>query len=202
MSRVGCEPGLCGYDRGFMRVVLLGAPGAGKGTQGAVVAERLGVPYVSTGERLRAEVARATDLGRKVAPLLDQGELVPDDLVLTALDDWLGSDRGVDGWVLDGFPRTVGQAERARGLVEPDVVVYLDIPDDEARRRLAERAPGGRRDDADPEVIDRRLRVFHRETEPLLDYYRGRGLLRLIDATAPPDEVTAAVLDALVAATS
>lgn len=183
-----------------MRVVLLGAPGAGKGTQGAGIADRLGVPYISTGERLRAEAARGTDLGRRVASLLDQGELVPDGLVLAALGDWLGSEQAAEGWVLDGFPRTVGQAELARGLVEPDVVVYLDIPDDEARSRLAGRAQAGRHDDADPDVIERRLRLFHRETEPLLDYYRARNLLRPIDATKPPAGVAEELVTALGAA--
>ncbi len=180
-----------------MRVVLLGAPGSGKGTQGAVVADRLDVPYVSTGELLRAEVVEGTELGRQVAPILDRGELVPDDLVVAAIRSRLQPMTATRGWVLDGFPRTVAQARHAGSLVRADAVVYLGIPDDVARHRLAERAPGGRSDDADPQVIERRLRVFHTETEPLLGFYRERDLLRTVDATEAPADVTEAIMDQL-----
>lgn len=181
-----------------MRVVLLGAPGSGKGTQGTVVAERLGVPYLSTGELLRQQVAQDTEIGRQVRPHLDRGELVPDDLALAALGDALEAAREAGGYVLDGFPRTVAQAERAGRVIRPDAVVYLAVPDEVARDRLRRRAAGsGRSDDADLEVIDRRLALFHTQTEPLLQLYRDQGLLRTVEATGSPADVTAAILATL-----
>ena len=178
-----------------MRLVLLGAPGSGKGTQGAALARRLGVPYVSSGELLRAHVAAGTELGRRIAPYLDRGDLVPDELVLAAVSDALAAADRAGGYVLEGFPRTLTQA-RSAGVASPDAVVYLALPDDVARRRLARRAEAGRRDDADPEAIERRFRLFHAETEPLVDFYRERGLLTTVDAAQPIDAVTAAILNA------
>jgi adenylate kinase len=183
------------------RVALIGAPGSGKGTQGKVLAERLRVPYLSTGDLLRDEVARGTDLGRRVAACLDRGELVPDDLMLDALANRLATLRANGdrpGYVLDGFPRTVAQAEAAEqrlpgGLV--DHVVFLALPDEVARDRLAHRQDG-RRDD-DPETIDHRLAVFHAETEPLLDHYRHHGNLHLVDAAQLPAAVLTAIESAL-----
>lgn len=178
-----------------MRVVLIGAPGAGKGTQGVVLAERLGVPYLSTGDLLRDNVAQGTDLGRRVAECLDRGELVPDDLMVEVVLDRLAALDGHGGFVLDGFPRTVAQAEaadRSRPGGLADVVVFLALPDDVARQRLEQRN-SGRSDDADGVTIDHRLRVFHAETEPLVAFYRATGILRTVDATEPPDEVLAAI---------
>ena len=178
-----------------MRIVLIGAPGAGKGTQGVVLAERRGVPYLSTGDLLRDNVARGTDLGRRVAEYLDRGELVPDDLMVEIVLDRLGALDGRGGYVLDGFPRTVAQAEAAERSVPgglADVVVFLALPDEVARQRLEHRA-SGRSDDADGDTIDHRLQVFHAETEPLVDFYRDQGALRAVDATEPPDAVLAAI---------
>ncbi|HEY8545376.1 MAG TPA: nucleoside monophosphate kinase [Acidimicrobiales bacterium] len=186
-----------------MRVVLIGAPGSGKGTQGPLVAWKLGVPYLSAGDLLRDEVARGTDLGRAVAVCLDRGELVPDELMadtivdrLTALTGGGRDDR--EGYVLDGFPRTVAQAELAErrlpgGLA--DHVVFLTLPDDVARDRLAHRRQG--RSDDDAATIEHRLRVFHEETEPLLDHYRTRGTLHVVDGDRPQDDVLAAIVAAL-----
>lgn len=185
-----------------MRVVLIGAPGSGKGTQGVVLAERLGVPYLSTGELLRDDVARGTDLGRRVAPYLDRGELVPDDLIVAVVRDRLASlaeTTGDRGYVLDGFPRTVAQAEATEKLLPgglADVVVYLALPDDVARERLENRN-SGRSDDADEDTIEHRLRVFHAETEPLFAFYEDRGILRAVDADQPPDAVLTAIESAL-----
>jgi adenylate kinase len=182
-----------------LRVVLIGAPGSGKGTQGVVLAERLAVPYLSTGDLLRDNVARGTDLGRRVAPYLDQGELVPDELIIDVVRDRLAALEGNGGYVLDGFPRTVAQAEVIDAAVPgglADVVVYLSLPDEVARERLRNRN-SGRTDDADEDTIERRLDIFHAETEPLVDYYRTRGILRPVDGNRPPDEVTAAILSAL-----
>jgi adenylate kinase len=188
-----------------VRLVLVGPPGSGKGTQGPVIAERLGVPYVSTGEVLRAEVAAGTELGRRVSALLDRGDLVPDDLMVTVVAAALG-DHGPAagrGYVLDGFPRTLVQAlmvERPGSpLAPPDLVVLITLPDRAVHDRLRRRAEEGRTDDADPAVIDRRLAVYREESEPLLDHYRAREALVTVDGDQPPPEVTEAILAALAA---
>jgi adenylate kinase len=185
-----------------VHIVLLGAPGSGKGTQGDRLAAHFGVPHVSSGELLREHVASGSDLGRQVAYFLSRGELVPDDLVLAVVADALSGAFEAGGYVLDGIPRTLAQAERAYALAKPagllaDAVVYLDVPDDVARERLAGRAETGRDDDADPAVIERRLQVFHADTGPLLDFYRGRGILRTVDAVQPVEAVSAAILEVL-----
>jgi adenylate kinase len=185
-----------------VRLVLLGAPGSGKGTQGDVLARHFDVPHVSSGDLLRTHVALDTELGRAVAGHVARGELVPDDLVLAAVGDAVAAAHGTGGYILDGFPRTLAQAERAYAIAAPagltaERVLYLAVPDDEARRRLAGRAAAGRKDDADPKAIERRLQVFHDQTEPLLEYYRGRDILTTIDASRPPDEVSAAIFAAL-----
>ena len=181
-----------------MRLILLGAPGAGKGTQAAALAEYFGVPHISSGARLRRHVADGTKLGRKVAHYLERGELVPDDLVMVVVDEALA--RAGTGYILEGFPRTMSQARAAEarhggGLA--DAVVFLDLPDDVARQRIAQRMAAGRSDDRDREVVERRLRTFHAETRPVVDYYRDRGLLVTVDASQPPDAVTTAILTAL-----
>jgi adenylate kinase len=185
-----------------VHIVLLGAPGSGKGTQGDRLATHFGVPHVSSGELLREHVASGSDLGRQVAYFLSRGELVPDDLVLAVVADALSGAFEAGGYVLDGIPRTLAQAERAYALAKPagllaDAVVYLDVPDDVARERLAGRAETGRVDDADPAVIERRLQVFHADTGPLLDFYRERGILRTVDAVQPVEAVSAAILEVL-----
>jgi adenylate kinase len=179
-----------------MGIVLLGPPGSGKGTQGTRLAERLGVPHVSTGDVMRAEAEAGTDQGRLIAPFLERGELVPDDLALPVLQRALADARAAGGYVLDGFPRSRAQADHLPG---DDLAVHLALPDGEARRRLAARAEG-RADDADPEVIDHRLRVYHADTAPLLDLYRSRGRLVTVDASRSTDEVAAAIADAIAAA--
>jgi adenylate kinase len=184
-----------------VRLVVVGPPGSGKGTQGPVIADRLGVPYLSTGDVLRAQVAAGTDLGRRVGDLIDRGDLVPDDLMVAVVAAALGDDAD-DGYVLDGFPRTLPQAqviERADSpLGAPDLAVHIAIPDRVVHERLERRAlEAGRADDADAAVVDRRLRVYAEETEPLLDHYRRRGILLTVDGDRPADEVTAAVLAAI-----
>jgi len=192
---------------GAVRVVLIGAPGSGKGTQGPSLAWKLGVPYLATGDLLRGEVARGTDLGRDVAVFLDRGELVPDDLIVGAVVarlTGLAGSAGDGGYVLDGFPRTVAQAEAADrrlpgGLA--DRVVFLTLPDAIARDRLTHRGQG--RSDDQAATIEHRLRVFHDETEPLLHHYRhaaaaGCGaILHEIDAARPRDDVLAALTSAV-----
>jgi adenylate kinase len=181
-----------------MRLILLGAPGAGKGTQAAALAEHVGVPHISSGELLRRHVAEGTELGRKVAGYLERGELVLDDLVTAVVDEALA--RAGRGYILEGFPRTLSQARTAEarlGAGLADAVVFLDLPDDVARQRIAQRMAAGRSDDRDRAVVERRLRTFHAETDPVVDYYRDRRLLVTVDAAQPPDAVTAAILAAL-----
>jgi adenylate kinase len=185
-----------------MRIILLGAPGSGKGTQGKALAEHFGVRHVSTGDLLRAHIAEGTELGRAAAPYVQRGDLVPDDLMLQVAGNAVAEAAREGGYVLDGFPRTLAQAERAYELAGPadvaaEAVVYLAVPDDVARERLMARSVDGRVDDADADVIERRLRVFHEETGPLLDFYRDRGILVTVDAAQPPDDVTAAMLEAV-----
>jgi len=186
-----------------MRIILLGAPGSGKGTQGPVLAKHFGATHVSAGELLRAQMTESTELGRLIGEYVRAGELVPDEIVFEVLWEPITSAAAGGGYVLDGFPRSLHQAELAfeRALlagVTADAVVYLAVPDDAVRQRLVSRAAReGRSDDLDPGVTERRLRVFHSETEPLLDFYRNRGLLVTADASAPPDDVSAAMIAAL-----
>jgi adenylate kinase len=171
-------------------ITLLGPPGCGKGTQASRLTA-LGYTALATGDLLRAARAVDSELGRRAAAYMDRGELVPDDVMVAALDQALAAlgDRPV---VLDGFPRTVAQAE-ALGRV--DAAVLIDVPDEMVVERIAGRSQG--RADDDPETVRERLRVYHRETEPLVDYYEARGLLRRVDGTGGPDEVHAALLHGL-----
>ena len=172
-------------------IVLLGPPGCGKGTQASRLTE-FGFAPLATGDLLRAARVQDTELGRRAAQYMDRGELVPDDVVVAALEAALAvlGDRPV---VLDGFPRTVAQAEAlGRDL---DAAVLIDVPDDVVVQRIAGRGEG--RADDDPETVRERLRVYHRETEPLIDYYEARGILRRVDGAGDPDAVHAALLDGL-----
>jgi adenylate kinase len=166
----------------WVRIVLLGAPGSGKGTQGERLAARLGVPHVASGELLRAQIEARTPLGIEVAERIARGDLVPDDAIVEIR----------------------AQAERAYELAQPvgidaQAAVYLSLDDDIARARLAGRADGGRPDDANASVIEHRLQVFHDNMRPILDYYAERGILVTVDAARSVDEVTEAILAALAA---
>ena len=179
---------------GPIRLALLGKPGSGKGTQAQRLSERLGVPNVPIGELLRQRAEDRTAPSADLARLLERGELVPDDVVLAVVT------RAIDlapeaGYVLDGFPRTVRQA--GFDAVPVDAVVALEIPDDVARRRLLSREAMGRADDADAGSIERRLRRYHDDTEPLVELYRRRGILSTVDGTESPGAVTDAILGAI-----
>ena len=172
-------------------VALLGPPGCGKGTQAARLSE-FGFAPLATGDLLRAAREQDTELGRRAGEYMDRGELVPDDVVVAALAAALAGlgDRPV---VLDGFPRTVAQAEAlGRDL---DAAVLIDVPDEIVVERIAGRGEG--RADDDPETVRERLRVYHRETEPLVSYYDDRGLLRRVDGAGDPDAVYRDVCHAL-----
>jgi adenylate kinase len=186
-----------------MRLILLGAPGAGKGTQGVRLAAHYGVAHVSSGDILRQHVAEGTELGQRIASSVAAGELVPDELVLAVIGRAVAEAMETGGYLLDGFPRTLAQAEQAyagatRANVAAHAVLYLAVPDEVAEQRLRERsATSGRIDDASPEVVHHRLEVFHAETMPLLDFYRDNDRLITIDATPPPDDVAAAIIAAV-----
>ena len=185
-----------------MKVLLIGPPGSGKGTQGERLAARLGVEHIAAGDLLRAEVAAGTPLGEQVTDLMRQGELVPDVVVLGLLLPAVLRAAAGGGYILDGFPRTVEQADEARKLAEqadasPDAVLYLDVDQAELIRRILRRAEEQGRADDTEETVRTRLRVFAEATRPLVDHYRGRGLLHVIDAGQDEDSVTAEIMSAL-----
>ncbi len=177
------------------RVVLLGPPGAGKGTQAQVLSERLGVPAISTGDMLREAVADGSDLGHKVQGIMASGALVDDGTMAEVVRERLAKSDACGGFLLDGYPRTLPQAETLAGILREggcklDAVLLVDVPEDELVRRTLQR---GRADDKE-EVIRERLRVYREKTAPLIGYYRERGLLREIDGNRPVDEVTSGML--------
>jgi adenylate kinase len=185
-----------------MRIVLLGPPGAGKGTQAARVACRFGCPHIATGDIFRANVAEGTDLGRAAQEYMDRGDLVPDELVIAMVMERLGESDGGAGFVLDGFPRTVNQAEaldlRLAGLGVPlHAVLCFEAAEEELLRRLAGRAAAQHRADDAEQTIRHRLEVFAIKTRPLIDYYAHRGLLITVDAIGPIEVVTKRILAAL-----
>ncbi len=179
-----------------MRIVLLGPPGAGKGTQAVKLAEKLGIPQISTGDLFRHNISTGTELGIEAKKYLDAGDLVPAALTNALVDDRLNDTDVADGFILDGFPRSVEQAEALHDMLERrnlklDAVVEFRVPEDELVERLKGR---GRADDTE-DVIRNRFNVYRDETAPLLDYYRGE--LKTVDAVGTFDEVFAKALHAL-----
>jgi adenylate kinase len=204
-----------------LNLILFGPPGAGKGTQAARLQEDFRLPYVATGDILRAAVKDGTELGLKAKGFMDAGELVPDELVIDLIVDRIGADDARDGFILDGFPRTRAQADALGEAFDRlgrriTAVLLIDVPDEDLVRRISGRrvsvktgrpyhiesdppkhegrcdVDGSRlvqRDDDKPEVVKKRLEVYHAETEPLVAYYDERGLLRRVDGTRSPTEV-------------
>jgi adenylate kinase len=183
-------------------ILLLGPQGAGKGTQGRSISAEYGIPHVATGDMLRSAIAAGTELGRKAAPLLSAGELVPDELMIALIRNRLTQEDARDGFVLDGYPRTTPQAEALDGLLEEidaplSVVFEFRLPEEVCVERLSRRAEEEGRADDTPEAIRTRLRLYHEQTEPLVEYYRTRGNLVGVRADRPVDEVFAEIQRAL-----
>ena len=212
-----------------MKIIMLGAPGAGKGTQAKKIAARYGIPHISTGDIFRANIKNGTELGKKAKTYMDQGLLVPDELVVDLVVDRVNQEDCEKGYVLDGFPRTIPQAEAldkalaAQGQ-KMDYAIDVDVPDENIIRRMGGRracvgcgatyhlvyaAPkqegicdtcGGElilRDDDKPETVEKRLGVYHEQTQPLIDYYTAAGILKTVDGTADMEDVFAAIVSIL-----
>ena len=198
-----------------MNIIFLGPPGAGKGTQAQIVCQRLGIPQVSTGDMLRAAIAAGTEMGRKAKEYMDQGQLVPDEVVIGIVKDRLADPDCQKGYILDGFPRTVEQAKALSTFAKIDVAINLDVPDDVLVKRLSGRrvcplcgapyhvdrlngetvcradgTPLIQRDDDKAETVLNRLAVYHQKTAPLIDHYRAAGLLKNIGGGLSLEEIS------------
>ena len=185
-----------------MRVILMGPPGAGKGTQAKFIADHFGVPAISTGDIFRANVSEGTPLGIEAKRFMDAGEYVPDKVTNLMVRNRIDEPDAKPGFLLDGYPRTLAQVEELDGMIEftghrLDAAVVLTVDDDEIVQRLLQRAQvEGRADDTE-EVIRRRQELYTQETEPLIDVYRQRGLLLEVDGMGDVEDVTQRVFDAL-----
>ncbi|HET7572380.1 MAG TPA: adenylate kinase [Gaiellaceae bacterium] len=186
-----------------MNVLLLGPQGSGKGTQAARIAEAHAIPHVATGDMFRAAIAEGSPLGLRVQPILESGQLVPDEITVALIRERLGRDDAADGFVLDGFPRNLAQAEALDAMLAEierplAIVLLLELGDEICRERMRGRAElEGRADDARPEVIERRLEIYHRETEPVVEHYLGTGKLVKVHAERTIPEVFAEIEQAL-----
>jgi adenylate kinase len=185
-----------------LNVLILGPQGSGKGTQAKRISAEYGIPHIATGEMFREAIARGTPLGREVEPILAGGQLVPDELTVSLIRERLIEQDASDGFVLDGFPRNAAQADALDDLLEEierplDVVLELQVPDEVCIARLLKRARAEGRVDDTPEVIARRLEIYHRETEPLIEHYLATGKVVGIHGIGSIDEVWAEIQDAL-----
>ncbi|MBQ6441169.1 MAG: adenylate kinase [Lachnospiraceae bacterium] len=204
-----------------MKIIMLGAPGAGKGTQAKQIADKYGIPHISTGDIFRANIKNGTELGKKAKEYMDQGALVPDELTCDLVMDRIAQDDAKNGFVLDGFPRTIPQAEALTAALEKigqkmDFAIDVDVPDENIVNRMSGRRAclncgatyhivsippkqegicdrcGSEivlRDDDKPETVQKRLSVYHEQTQPLIEYYQKQGILQSVDGTVPMEEV-------------
>ncbi len=204
-----------------MKIIMLGAPGAGKGTQAKMIAEKFGIPHISTGDIFRANIKNGTELGKKAKEFMDKGQLVPDELTVEILLDRVASDDCKNGYVLDGFPRTIPQAdvldkELTKLGDKVDFAINVDVPDENIVRRMSgrraclkcgatyhiEHIPPKKegicdkcgselvqRDDDKPETVQNRLSVYHEQTQPLIEYYDKKNILKSVDGTKDMQEV-------------
>jgi adenylate kinase len=185
-----------------LNVLLLGPQGAGKGTQGKLIAAEHGVPHIATGDMLRAAMADGTELGRRIKPIYDAGELVPDEIMIALIRERLAAADAARGFVFDGFPRTTPQADALDAMLEeierPLTVVFeFQLSEQVSIERLLGRAQEEGRPDDTPEAIRKRLDLYRQRTEPLVEYYRARGILVGIPAEPPVEEVFAEIQRAL-----
>jgi adenylate kinase len=185
-----------------VNLILLGAPGSGKGTQGLLLAQRLGVPKIATGDLIRAAMKDGTPLGNKAKGYYDQGLLVPDEIVLGLIEEVLRSPAAEPGVIMDGFPRTEAQAQAVDRLLEGrkrtvDRVLLIDVPEEELVQRMAGRAAQEGRSDDTPEAFRQRLVVYREQTEPLVTYYRGRGLITTIPGLGSVEQIAERVKRAI-----
>lgn len=212
-----------------MKIIMLGAPGAGKGTQAKRIAEKYTIPHISTGDIFRANIKNGTDLGKKAKEYMDQGLLVPDELTCDLVMDRIQQDDCKNGFVLDGFPRTIPQAEALDKALtkigqKMDYAIDVDVPDENIVNRMGGRraclscgatyhvefnptkaegvcdACGAQtvlRDDDKPETVQKRLTVYHDQTQPLIDYYKKQGILKSVDGTQPMEAVFDAIIGIL-----
>ncbi len=212
-----------------MKIIMLGAPGAGKGTQAKRIAEKYTIPHISTGDIFRANIKNGTDLGKKAKEYMDQGLLVPDELTCDLVMDRIQQDDCKNGFVLDGFPRTIPQAEALDEALtkigqKMDYAIDVDVPDENIVNRMGGRraclscgatyhvefnptkaegvcdACGAQtvlRDDDKPETVQKRLTVYHDQTQPLIDYYKKQGILKSVDGTQPMEAVFDAIIGIL-----
>ena len=208
-----------------MKIIMLGAPGAGKGTQAKMIADKYGVPHISTGDIFRANIKNGTELGMEAKKYMDQGLLVPDELTVRILLDRVAQDDCKNGYVLDGFPRTIPQAEVLDSELTKlgdhiDYAINVDVPDENIVKRMSgrracltcgatyhiEHVPPKKegicdvcgselvlRDDDKPETVKNSLNVYHEQTQPLIDFYTEKGVLKTVDGTVPMEEVFAAI---------
>jgi adenylate kinase len=182
-----------------VNILILGVQGSGKGTQAKRVAAEYGIAHVSTGEILRAAIAEGSELGRRVQPIIESGRLVPDELIVDLIRERIA---GEQGFVLDGFPRTMAQAVALDEMLreegrELDVVLELQVSDEVATARMLARVEAEGRSDDTPETIRTRLELYHRETEPLVEYYRAKGIVVGIHGERPVDAVFAEIQETL-----
>ena len=212
-----------------MKIIMLGAPGAGKGTQAKMIAERYKLPHISTGDIFRANIKEGTDLGKEAKTYMDEGKLVPDELTVRILLDRVAKDDCKNGYVLDGFPRTIPQAEVLENELDKlndkvDFAINVDVPDENIINRMSGRraclkcgatyhikhVPPKKegicdvcgselvlRDDDKPETVKKRLDVYHEQTQPLIDFYTKRGILKTVNGDADPRDVFAAIEEIL-----
>jgi adenylate kinase len=185
-----------------MRLIFMGPPGAGKGTQAQIVADRFGIPAISTGDIFRANVSQGTELGVEAKRFMDAGEYVPDSLTNLMVRNRIDEEDAVKGFLLDGYPRTLAQVDELDGMINYtghrlDAVVCIAVDADELVRRLSSRAETEGRADDTEDVIRRRQELYLEQTQPLVEVYRERGLLCEVDGIGEVDEVTKRILDAL-----
>lgn len=205
-----------------MNIILLGPPGAGKGTQAQVICAKLGIPQISTGDMLRAAISAGSPTGLKAKAFMDQGQLVPDEVVIALVQERVAQPDASRGYILDGFPRTVEQARALEDIATVDMVINLAVEDEALVKRISGRrccpqcgapyhvdrlagettcaADGAtlvQREDDKAETVLSRLKVYHQKTAPLIDYYQAKGLLKHIDGAQSPQQITAQILETL-----